>query len=156
MNASPALPRWATIEAPLSGANVKNSITPKLIHQRSRQHAICDQLGRAAGSMLENIALASAAYSAEYSTQGEGIDKAHDKARDKEYNTRRFRGNRLTRTGDYAEREITSRENSHDRKNLCRELCRELCRSITMLNKVGICAVCRSRYRFRYRRRNHA
>ena len=58
--------------------------SPKLIHQRSRQHAICDQLGRAAGSMLENIALASAAYSAEYSTQGEGIDKAHDKARDKE------------------------------------------------------------------------
>ena len=79
--------------------------------------------------MLENIALASAAYSAEYSTQGEGIDKARDKARDKEYNTRRFRGERLTRTGDYAEREITSRENLHDRKNLCRELCRELCRS---------------------------
>ena len=32
--------------------------------QWDSKHAICDQLSRAAGSMLENIALASAAYSA--------------------------------------------------------------------------------------------
>ena len=32
--------------------------------QWDSQHAICDQLSRAAGSMLENIALASVAYSA--------------------------------------------------------------------------------------------
>ncbi|MCB1070545.1 MAG: four helix bundle protein [Kiritimatiellae bacterium] len=119
--------------------------------QWERRHALCDQLSRAAASMLENIAVASAAYStmklrgldfaigsslecaacldlarikqlldiksahkekeelsrilrmlvglrkswalsgqsvretsAEYSTQGEEVDKAHDKARDKE------------------------------------------------------------------------
>ena len=126
--------------------------------QWDSKHALCDQLSRAAGSMLENIAVASAAYStmklrgldyaigsslecaacldlagikqlldrkslhtekeelsqilrmlvglrkswaqsgavvredsAEYSTQGDGINKARDKARDKEKNTRKTR-----------------------------------------------------------------
>jgi four helix bundle protein len=41
-----------------------NTTVGTWLAQWDRKHAVCDQLSRAAGSMLENIAMASAAYSA--------------------------------------------------------------------------------------------